>query len=141
MPSPTMHNVLVVDDQANWRAAISTLLQTRGLEVDEAKTFQEAQAKIGDHAYHVVVLDVRFVDEDPFNVQGLELLRYIKALSPATKAVILTGYSNSIIEGSSMEVFHKVPPGSRFDSVGFAARIQELVTASIEDSRPKTEEF
>jgi len=72
------------------------------------------------------------IDEDTFNVEGLDLLRMIKERKPGTGVVILTGYPNSvrreILEEYDADAFvFKVPPGDTFDSASFRTLIQELV--------------
>ena len=82
-----------------------------------------------------MVLDVRLVDTDVFNVQGLELLRLVKTQEAAQKTIILTGYPESIRKGVLEEygadaLVLKVPPGSRFNSRGFTDKVQELLKES-----------
>jgi len=124
--------ILIVDDQQNWREALSSLLQGQHM-VQAAGSFQEAKQAITEFTFDVAVLDVRLIDKDTFNVEGLGLLRIIKERSPGTGVVILTGYPDSVRkeileEHDADAFFFKVPPGDTFDSAGFRALIQELVT-------------
>jgi CheY-like chemotaxis protein len=124
--------ILVVDDQDNWRKALTSLLSGEGHTVETVACFEEAVEEISQGAFDVVVLDVRLVDTDVFNTQGLELLRLAKAQATAPGVVILTGYPESIRDGILEEygadaLIFKVPPGSRFDSKGFKEQVWKLL--------------
>lgn len=124
-------HILVVDDQQNWREALTSLLRDRYW-VQVAGSFDEAKEAILEFSFHVAILDVRLVDRDSLNVDGLELVRLIKEQRPNTKVVILTGYPKSvreeILEEYGVDAFlFKVPVGGRFDSQAFRALTNELV--------------
>ena len=121
-------SILVVDDQPNWRLALSALLKSEGFAVTQARNFEDAKAILVSSVFDVAVLDVRLVDEDIFNVEGLELLGFVRANSPATRVIILTGYPEGIKRELEADAFIlKVPKGSTFDSVGFTNLIREFI--------------
>ena len=138
-----MHNeatrrILVVDDQVNWREALVSLLSIEERVIRAAANFEEASEEISKQTYDLIVLDVRLVNNDVFNVQGLELLQLAKSQPSAPKVIVITGYPESIREGVIAKyggdaLVLKVPPGSRFDSQGFQALVQRLLTASVSD--------
>jgi len=132
MNGKTTSHILVVDDQDNWREALTSLLAKEGHTVKTAACFEEAANEISQGTFDLVVLDVRLVDADVFNVQGLELLQVMKSQKTAPRVIILTGYPESIHEGvlekhGADALVLKVPPGSRFDSEGFIEQVQELL--------------
>lgn len=88
------NRVLVVDDQPNWREVISSLLNGRGYEVDTAATVEKAWDLLNKNIYHIAILDVRLVDDNPYDIQGIELLDKMKSnLNRPLPIVIMTGYS------------------------------------------------
>ena len=99
MNSKTAHNILVVDDQENWREALTLLLDGEGYKVETAEYFEDAIHFLSKMHFDLVILDVRLVDPDVFNVQGVELLRLIKSQKNAPKVVMLTGYPESLRDG------------------------------------------
>lgn len=124
--------ILVVDDQDNWRAALTSLLEQAGHDVHTIGRFEEAKEELTESAFDLIVLDVRLVDEDIFNVQGLELLQLAREGGVDSKVVILTGYPGSLREDvpekyGADEIMLKVPSGSRFDIRAFKQRIEELL--------------
>lgn len=132
----TEKQVLIVDDQENWRIALKTLIEEIGARVTAAPDFAEAQRMLAAVRFDLVVLDVRLVDQDEFNVEGLDLLNLIHAASPETKTVILTGYPESIrLTPPEADAFiFKVPQGAHFDSRAFKKRIKELLMATSENT-------
>ncbi len=136
MNSPMTGCILVVDDQENWRKALTDLLTKDGHSVMTAASFEEADVALAKTQFDIVVLDVRLVDNDIFNVYGLELLQKIKAQKNAPRVMILTGYPESIHDGilekyGADSLVLKVPPGTRFDSRSFTKQIQSLLQTKV----------
>lgn len=123
--------ILVVDDQDNWRLALRVLLEGEGYQIEEAGTFQQAKNSLASAQYDLVVLDVRLVDEQIFNVQGLELLQDIKQRSPLTKTIIITGYPKDV-ESASNEANAMFFKGVRFEPKEFKRQVNELLHARTE---------
>lgn len=132
MNSKITGHILLVDDQENWRAALTSLLSIEGHAVEAVASFEDAVGKISQGVFDLVILDVRLVDTDVFNVQGLELLRMAKEQETAPRVIILTGYPESIRDGILKQygadaLILKVPPGSSFDSRGFKKQVRRLL--------------
>jgi DNA-binding NtrC family response regulator len=124
--------VLVVDDQTNWCKALSSILTSDGYEVMTARNFEEATILLSTQEFDLVTLDIRLVDEDAFNVQGLELLRLLKEQQHPPKVVVLTGYPE-IVRDEALQTYkpdgfiNKVPSGSPFDVEDFKNLIRNLL--------------
>lgn len=86
--------VLVVDDLEQWRKALTVTLQSEGFAVDTASTAAEALERLNEMLYHLLILDIRLVDSDAANTEGIDLLRELaqRGLSEATSVIILSGY-------------------------------------------------
>jgi DNA-binding response OmpR family regulator len=78
--------VLVIDDDEGVRSTIRLLLVSRGHEVDAVASGAEALNHTSTNRYDALVLDWGLPDID-----GVTLLRKIRALGVTTPAVILTG--------------------------------------------------
>jgi DNA-binding NtrC family response regulator len=81
--------VLVVDDERTLARNIQSYLGRHGYEVCCAESGAEALATLESFTPAVVLLDLRLPDAD-----GIELLPRIKALAPAARTVIMTGYAS-----------------------------------------------
>ncbi len=82
-------DILVVDDEVAVNNNVRKILDKKGFAVDQAVSKDEALDKINQHAYKLVLLDLRMP-----GVQGLELLQAITETRPDTKVVIITGYAS-----------------------------------------------
>ena len=131
--------VLVVDDYENWRFLLKSLLEGDGHIVLTAPSHHEAEEALSTNAFDVVVLDMRLVDDEKYNVQGLDLLRQIKTQASFTGAVILTGYPDSAHRERALNLYgadaylSKAPDDEDigdFDIEGFSSLIAELIAKS-----------
>jgi CheY-like chemotaxis protein len=86
--------ILVVDDLANWREQIVETLERDGFNADAVSTLAEVWKRLDETFYHILVLDMRLVDDDPNNQEGIDLLRELdrRGLSEAIKVIMLSAY-------------------------------------------------
>ncbi len=97
MPGKT---VLLIDDEANLRWALSQWLATRGLSVQTAASGEEALDILRhDPDVAVAVLDVNMP-----GLSGMETLRAIKATRPEVETIIVTGYATAQCALESMRL-------------------------------------
>ncbi|MBU4177138.1 MAG: sigma-54-dependent transcriptional regulator [Desulfurivibrionaceae bacterium] len=87
MPEQT-HTILIVDDEQNMRVALFEALSRNGHDVAVAENGQMALEMIAKHPPDLVVTDIKMPGMD-----GLELLRQVKALRPELPVVIMTGFA------------------------------------------------
>ena len=122
-------SVLIVDDQPNWRLLFKTLLIQEGFQVLEATEYDQAKDILSQSHFDLVTIDMRLIDDENFNVQGLALVRHIKSTYPHIKTILITGYPESLGKANhnADALVLKVPKGSSFDSKGFKALVNQLL--------------
>ena len=121
--------VLIVEDHENWRFALRVLLESEGLQVSAVESSGKAKLELQDKKFNVAVLDIRLIDDDMLNIDGLELLQYIRKNYPYMRIVVLTGYPENLkIEPDADAIILKAPEGLTFDSVNFKKQIMKLVS-------------
>jgi CheY-like chemotaxis protein len=85
--------LLIVDDDADSREVLATLLASAGAEVRSAAFVREALEALNEWGPHVLVSDIGMPDED-----GYDLIRKVRALAAAEggqiPAIALTGYAD-----------------------------------------------
>jgi DNA-binding NtrC family response regulator len=81
--------VLLVDDEEDFRRAISRRLAKRGMLVKQAGTGEECLSVLEKGPVDVVVLDVKMP-----GMNGFEILPQIKKKYPATGVILLTGHGS-----------------------------------------------
>jgi len=83
------HLYLVVDDDAVFRERLARALRKRGHEVVTAADASEAIVAALRESPERAVVDLRMPGRS-----GLELVRALKSIDPATQVVVLTGYGS-----------------------------------------------
>jgi DNA-binding response OmpR family regulator len=82
------HRVLIVDDEPEILAALQTYLDLNGYEVSICPNGESALLKSRETQFHLALLDVNMPGMD-----GITLLRRLKAQQPSLQAVMITAYS------------------------------------------------
>jgi DNA-binding NtrC family response regulator len=86
--TPQAHGcVLIIDDEAEIRESLQTLLEFEGYEVETAANGAQGLAKLGDRPFDLVLLDLALPDRN-----GLELLPEIRTIDPQISVIMITAY-------------------------------------------------
>ena len=83
---PLAPRILFVDDDAQLRRAFARTAQSKGFEVDLAASGAEAVMLAQEHAYPVVLTDLKMA-----GIDGLSLIEQLLELRPETAFVVVTG--------------------------------------------------
>ena len=86
--SAEMANVLVVDDEKHIRSHLATFLKSVGHVAETAASAEEALELVRRKTFDLVLTDVRMAGMD-----GLALLREIRARQPEALVVLMTAYA------------------------------------------------
>jgi CheY-like chemotaxis protein len=92
MANNKRRRILVVDDIEDWRVTLSGLLLDEGYEVEVADSSANALALLDAHTFDLALLDVRLVESEDGNTEGLTLASKIRDIRPRVKIVFITGY-------------------------------------------------
>ncbi|MNK52435.1 Transcriptional regulatory protein ZraR [compost metagenome] len=127
-------NTLIVDDEAELRRSVISILQSAMPEVeftiDEAATGKEALDKVKEQQFDLVLMDVKMPE-----MNGLEALTLIKEHDPRTFVVLMTAHSNlhdavtAIKEGAYDYVEKPVNPQTLTEIVRKSLEARELVSS------------
>ncbi len=85
-PKPS---VLLVDDDERLRSRMARAFEQRGYEAQQADGYDSAVAVAALESTEYAVVDLRMPGKS-----GLELVRELHRIDPATKIVVLTGYGS-----------------------------------------------
>lgn len=85
--------ILVADDQPDIRELLSEFLEEEGHQVDEAIDGADAWAQLQVQTYDYVVLDLQMP-----KLNGLEVLRLMRKLTPRPRAILVTGAKTVYVE-------------------------------------------
>src|ERR1700722_6182131 len=81
-----MAHLLIVDDERSICELLEISFRKEGHKVEVATNGETAKRKLASEMFDIVVSDICMPDMD-----GVELLRYCKEVSPATTFILITG--------------------------------------------------
>lgn len=87
-----MKKILIVDDEPSILLSLSHLLSSNDTVVVTCSRIEEAEEALDRYRFDLVIADIRL--SGVCGIEGLELLSYIKNLSPMTKVIIMTAYGS-----------------------------------------------
>ena len=81
--------ILLVDDEESIRLSLGWALEKRGYAVTTAHDGIDAMDKVGNNAYDLIITELIMGEVD-----GINILKHAKTISPETAVIILTGFGN-----------------------------------------------
>jgi CheY-like chemotaxis protein len=127
--------ILIVDDEEVWRNEISETLQHGGFYVDATSSTAEALEYLQKNLYHLLVLDIRMVDADSSNKEGLELLGELekRGQREAIKVIMLSAYGTTEYMRTSFTEYHVVDFLSKgnFDNKEFLQEVGQVFSEDV----------
>ena len=85
---PDKLKIMVIDDEEIVGKRLKPALEKRGDIIESFVNSKEALARLVEEHFDIVITDIR-MDE----IDGLEVLDYIKSHSKDTKVIMITGYA------------------------------------------------
>ncbi len=94
--------ILVVDDEAQARTMLLSMLNRTGYDVDSASSGVEALTKFEENDYRLVIADTGIPE-----MSGIELLSEVKKVSPNVPVIMVTGHGtiNNAVEAMQKGAF------------------------------------
>jgi DNA-binding NtrC family response regulator len=110
-----MAKILVVDDEPSVLSVLTTLLRKNHHEVVPAQSGAVALDQIRGTTFDVVLSDIRM---EP--VDGLQILREVRKISPITAVILMTGYA-------AIKTAVEAMRGGAFDYITKPFKVDELM--------------
>jgi len=104
-------SILIVEDDANIRETLNTILQKEGYNTETAKTGREAIQKSKAKFFNLALLDIKLPD-----MEGTKLLTTMHENLPKMMKIIITGYPSlensieAINQGADAYIIKPVKP-------------------------------
>ena len=128
--------VLIVDDYTDWRGLLSGLLEREGHLVKAVATKEKALAYIDENKdLDLAVLDIRLVDMDESNQDGIHLLAEIRKRRSFTRVIMVTGYGTMETQRKAFKQYQAFDFFSKaqFDSKEFKEAFQKAIEQAARD--------
>ncbi len=87
VPSSSTGTVLIIDDEAEIRESLQTLLELEGYDVEAAGSGEEGLARVEDRPFDLVLLDLALPDRN-----GMEVLANLRAHDAQLCIIMITAY-------------------------------------------------
>ncbi|PYV82414.1 MAG: DNA-binding response regulator [Acidobacteria bacterium] len=84
---PAQGSVLIIDDEAEIRESLETLLEIEGYEVETAINGEDGLSRLGERPFDLVLLDLALPGRS-----GLDILPEIRAVDPQISVIMITAY-------------------------------------------------
>jgi two-component system response regulator HydG len=132
--------ILVVDDEPSMRTTLSILLKKEGYQVSQASNGTEALKMLELGQYDMVLTDLKME-----GVDGVELLRQVKAADPHTEVLIFTAYGTvtSAVEAMKLGAYDYI--GKPFDEEELLLKVsraleRKALVREVQDLRAELKE-
>ncbi len=97
----SVDRILLVDDVPSILFAMKMYLMAEGYEVNCAQDIEEAKSLTTKNDYSAVISDLRLTGTD--NMEGLDLIDFVRGQRIPAKVIILTAYGFPEIEREALE--------------------------------------
>jgi DNA-binding NtrC family response regulator len=85
--TPVTGSVLIIDDEAEIRESLQTLLEMEGYDVETAAGGQQGLSRIGQRTFDLILLDLALPDRN-----GMDILSDLRAQDPGLSVIMITAY-------------------------------------------------
>jgi DNA-binding NtrC family response regulator len=122
--------ILIVEDFGDWRDLLVGLLRREGHSVQAVSTAQEARDHLRDvQNLDLTILDIRLVETDDANEDGMQLLAEIHDHQPFASVIMITGHGTMELQRRAFRRFHAFDffRKEEFDSEEFRRAVREAV--------------
>ena len=83
-----MANILIVDDSESIRRVLNDVLRSNGYHTALAASGEEAIALMREDIFDIAIADLKMGE-----VNGLDILKVVKDISPDIEVIMITGYA------------------------------------------------
>lgn len=133
-PSVARTSILLVDDEQVFRESLARAFRRRDFDVRTADGYETALASAKEDSPELAVVDLRMAGKN-----GLEVVRDLKALDPATRIVVLTGYGSiaTAVDALRLGAAYYLPKPADVDDIlgAFRRAEEDPLTAIASDAR------
>ena len=84
--------VLLVDDDPSWQFNYEEILSDEGYNVIIVGNKEDAMNTIAQDKFDIAIIDLRLVDSDPKNKDGIDVVATLRRVLPRIPIIVKSGY-------------------------------------------------
>lgn len=134
--------ILIVEDYEDWRDLLGGMLLREGHDVTTAASLEEARRRLNETPdLDLAILDIRLVETDETNEDGMKLLSEIYMHKGFTRVIVISGHGTmetqrkAFRELKAFDFFRK----EQFDSEDFRKAVTDAVEEAARGRRDARE--
>lgn len=134
-----MTKILIVDDDKEFCASMTDILEAKGYEVKSENSGEAAIAKVKEESFDVILMDIKMPA-----MNGVEAFKQVKKISPKTAVIMITAFSledlikEALQEGAFGVLRKPLDIDKLIEQIGLAKKRGMLIL--ITDDDPNTRE-
>jgi len=122
--------LLIVDDEPDMLRMITFVLEKEGFDVETVESGEAAIRRFGEQGFDLVLTDLKMPGLD-----GFSTLRALRAIDPALKVIIATGYASKETGDSCRRAGAFGLILKPFELTDLLAMLNRALTSPVEDAR------
>ena len=91
--------LVLIEDDDNVRRSMTMVLRARGFPIDAYRSGTEFLLMRGQHGGDCLLIDYKMP-----RIDGLELMRRLRAIDDQTPAIMITGYYSDVLQARAISV-------------------------------------
>jgi CheY-like chemotaxis protein len=105
--------ILILEDEPSWQSIYMDITSEMGYSCRIVDNAPDALRKLVQGFYHVVIVDLSLVKDDPRNLDGMKVLKLMRRMNEGTQGVVSTGYAfpksirDAFKEGEAFDLIEK----------------------------------
>jgi DNA-binding NtrC family response regulator len=122
-------DILILDDEENWRADLKYILEEEGYSVQVASSYSEAKKALASQTFRLLIVDIILRPTNPADRSGLQLLREARESPRSVGLIAISGYDvpEVVEEFGPQDFFDK----RCLDTQKLRERVRELVQGTV----------
>lgn len=122
-------DILIVDDEENWRSDLKYLLEGEGYSVQVASSYSEAKQALASHTFRLLIVDIILRPTNPADRGGLQLLQKVRESFRNVGLIAISGYDvpEVVEEFGPQDFFDK----RCLDTQRLRERVRELIQGTV----------
>ena len=92
--SSTQPKILIADDQPDLLDALRLLLKGEGIQLETARSPDEAIAALDDRPFDLLLMDLNYTGDTTSGTEGMDMLSRVQAIDSSLPVIVMTGWGS-----------------------------------------------